>query len=386
MEKRLNTRLISSTMLEKGLSQQNLADKIGVSKAAVSKWLKPLSFPKPSYLLKLGKLLGIRHGDLVLTDEASLAQVAFRKSGNYKIKDEHVEQFQYVARLLKRISPYLPFDKFSDPSTLSNPELSYNYIQSVALTIHDEIANKEGEVEYTSLINLFNNLKAILIPVLWDKKTRKQATHIHLPESKTTWIFLNIDTSLFDFKFWMAHELGHAKAPLLTGDDGEEFADRFAGALLFPEILAKKTYDELKDVEDIKKRVNKVVKIAKDLKISPLTIYYQLKYYCDEYDLASLDLEQDKNIFKATSKLNSQYKNLSESIFKTDNPSVKDYLEFSESGFGSTFFHSLKDLLVKEGDVSPKFISNVLDISLADAYEIMRELIKDERPIENTTI
>ena len=51
------------------------------------------------------------------------------------------------------------------------------------------------------------------------------------------------------------------------------------------------------------------------------------------------------------------------------------------------FFKALKDLLINDGDVSPKFISNVLDISLADAYEIMRELITDERRnTEETTI
>lgn len=386
MEKKLNTRLISTKMLEKGLSQQDLADKIGVSKAAVSKWLKPEAFPKPSYLLQLGKLLGIRHNDLVTIEDALIPQVAFRKSGNYKIREEHIEQFQFVARLLKRICPYLPFDKYSDPSVLSNPSTDYKYIQEVAGIVRKDIAKANGEIDYTSLISLFNNLKAILIPVLWDKKTKKQGTHIYLQESKTTWIFLNIDSSIFDFKFWMAHELGHAKAPQLMDEMGEEFADRFAGALLFPENMAKSAYEELQSINGLWNRVNKVVEIGKSLMISPLIIYYQLKYYCDEYSLPALDLEQEQGIFRATSDMNSQYENLSNYLFKTENPSVKQYLEFAEKGFGSVFFQALKDLLNKEGDVSPKFISNVLDISLADAYEIMRELITDEQRQQNTTI
>jgi transcriptional regulator with XRE-family HTH domain/Zn-dependent peptidase ImmA (M78 family) len=387
MDKKLNTRLISEMMLEKGLSQQDLADKIGVSKAAVSKWLKPESFPKPSYLLKLGKLLGIRHNDLVsLTDTVLTPQVAFRKSGNYKIKDEHIEQFQFVARLLKKLCPYLPFDKYSNPPTLSNPAVDYKYIQEVAAIVRQGIAKPSGEIEYTSLISLFNDLKAILIPVLWDKKAKKQGTHIYLPDSKTTWIFLNIDSSIFDFKFWMAHELGHAKAPFLEGDIGEDFADRFAGALLFPETMAKSAYEELENVDGVWNRVNKIVELAKSLMISPLTIYYQLKFYSDEYSLSSLDLEQERAIFRATTDMNSQYENLSCHIFKTENPSVQDYLQFSETGFGSVFFNVLKEALHKEGDISPKFISNVLDISLADAYEIMKELITDEQPKENLSI
>ena len=389
MEKRLNLRLVSTKMLEKGFCQQDLADKVGVSKAAVSKWLKPDSFPRPSYLLKLGKLLGIKHNELILFDEAinkiKAPPVAFRKSGNYKIETKHFEQFQYVARLLKKICPYLPFDKYSDPPVLSNPENNYRYIQNVTKVIHKEIAKPNGEIEYTSLISLFNNLKAILIPVLWDKKTKKQGTHIYLPESKTTWVFLNIDSNIFDFKFWMAHEFGHVKAPQLKDDEGEDFADRFAGALLFPEEKAAEIYQELSKITDIWARVRKIVDTSKALMISPLTIYYELKYYCDENSLPSLDLEKNKAIFKATTKMNFKFENLSKNIFDADNPSVKQYLEFAENDFGSVFFQSLKKFLNKEGDVSPKFISNVLEIPLADAYEIMRELITDDQ-CQNPTI
>jgi len=32
----------------------------------------------------------------------------------------------------------------------------------------------------------------------------------------------------------MAHELGHCLSPSLTGEDAEDFADGFVGALLFP--------------------------------------------------------------------------------------------------------------------------------------------------------
>ena len=54
---------------------------------------------------------------------------------------------------------------------------------------------------------------------------------------------LNLDTHLEDFKFWMAHELAHVFTPELAGkDDGEDFADAFAGALLFPQELAHHAY------------------------------------------------------------------------------------------------------------------------------------------------
>lgn len=37
----------------------------------------------------------------------------------------------------------------------------------------------------------------------------------------------------------MAHELGHCMSPGLEGDEAEDFADAFAGCLLYPAELAE---------------------------------------------------------------------------------------------------------------------------------------------------
>jgi len=99
------------------------------------KWLKPEWLPKPALLLKLGKLFGVRHSELVSLEQLLTPQVDFRKSGNYKICQNQVGQFQYVARLLKNVSPYLPFDKFNGPTILSSPIVDYKYIQEVASVV-----------------------------------------------------------------------------------------------------------------------------------------------------------------------------------------------------------------------------------------------------------
>jgi Zn-dependent peptidase ImmA (M78 family) len=82
--------------------------------------------------------------------------------------------------------------------------------------------------------------------VMWgEKQNHKNALHILLPQEKVTFIFLNLDTRLEDFKFWMAHELAHVYTPDLAGtDEGEDFADAMAGALLFPKSLAETAYPQ----------------------------------------------------------------------------------------------------------------------------------------------
>ena len=121
------------------------------------------------------------------------------------------------------------------------------------------------------------DLQAILVPVLWDSKERHEnALHIFLPESMTTWISLNLDVEIHGFKFWMAHELGHCLAPELVGNEGEDFADAFAGALLFPQQLAEQAYKDVSRRKGRGRQVNAIKDIAEQHLISPVSVYFEL--------------------------------------------------------------------------------------------------------------
>ena len=56
---------IQSLRKAKGMSQEELADKVGVSRQAVSKWESGASDPSTTNLMALAKLFGVEAEDLL---------------------------------------------------------------------------------------------------------------------------------------------------------------------------------------------------------------------------------------------------------------------------------------------------------------------------------
>jgi len=113
--------------------------------------------------------------------------------------------------------------------------------EKVAKRVRERIAVREGEeIRFDHLIGFFNELQAVIIPVLWgNKENHENALHIYLPESMTTWIYLNLDCRMHDFKFWMAHELGHIHAPTLQAKRGKTLPS-FCGRVIISSRFGKK--------------------------------------------------------------------------------------------------------------------------------------------------
>ncbi len=94
MQKILNADKAHAAMAAAGLSQRAVADALGVSREAVSQWLRAQSFPRPNKLLQLGKLLDLSFGELVRVDDPAAPRVAFRKVRGTKTLDHHIEKAQ----------------------------------------------------------------------------------------------------------------------------------------------------------------------------------------------------------------------------------------------------------------------------------------------------
>jgi hypothetical protein len=212
----------------------------------------------------------------------------------------------------------------------------------------------------------------VLIPVLWGARQHHgNAMHIRLPEEDITFIFLNLDTCLEDFKFWMAHELAHVYTPELAGtNEGEDFADTFAGALLFPKACAEQAYHEAAQQAGRNGVIQTLNSHAINHMISLNTVYQQVADYAKAAALPALDIEE--NIIHAVR--NSNHGPLiSQALFDPMPPESALYIAASENEFQSDFFNALKRMIHENG-TGPSYIQQVLDSSLQDAMAIHEAL------------
>lgn len=373
MEKRLNKDNITQKMAESGLTQTALAERLNVSKEAVSQWLNNKSFPRPGKLLQLGKLLSLSFDDLVCKDESAEPIIAFRKMKGTKTTDHHREKAQEMGRFLKNLVPYLPFDLLEMPPILKNPVNDYGYLQKVAQKVRQDInVEPDATIDFQHLIRRFNELQTVLIPVLWgDRSRHENALHIFLPDSKTTWVYLNLDVNIHDFKFWMAHELGHCLTPALKAEEAEDFADAFAGALLFPEAKAALAYQEISCLPKPSARINRLLELARRETISPYTIDYQLKAYSEHYGKPLLVFEK---LNGTVANFNKQHSKVSKLLFhETEEIKAADFIRCITENFDTSIFDALRKY-IKTHQKSAGIIQAILDMPLLDARSIYAEM------------
>ena len=307
-------------------------------------------------------------------------KVAFRKMRGTKTKDHHIEKAQEIGRFLRHLVPYLPFDTFEMPPVLKSPNCGYDYLRTVTTKVREDIILGPVEcVDFTHLIRRFSELQAVVVPVMWGAKQRHEnAIHIHLPDSGSTWVYLNLDTNIHDFKFWMAHELGHCLSPSLEGDEAEDFADSFAASLLYPHELAAEAYVSISLQSTPSAKINHIIDLAEKLTISPWTVFGQVNKYAEFTGKPEIQLS--KTVFPgAVTNFNKRFKNLSEALFSDSEldqygkPSARDYIEKTERAFETSFFDLLRKYL-NEQDKGPGYVQTLLDMSRLDAQSVYAEL------------
>lgn len=375
MQKRLNIDAASSAMEERGFTQSTVADSLGVSKEAVSKWLKEKTFPRPLALLKLGRLLELKFSELVIKEASQEPIVAYRKVRGSKTKDHHIEEAKEMGCFLKHLVPYSPYEKLEMPPILKSPSCDYDYLQEVSKKVRKDIKlTLNDKLDFEHLIRRFSELQAVVVPVLWGKrKAHGNAIHIYLPDSKSTWVYLNLDVNIHDFKFWMAHELGHCLSPGLSGEEAEDFADAFAGALLFPEAQSKKAYEQLISQETELAMLKCLMDFSKNQLISAFTIYKEANKYALRHKRESIKLDERKLGARVTN-FNKRYKNVSD-LFVDDGVDLnaREYLEKAEVVFETPFFRILSEYL-SSSQKGFGYIQAVTNMNLLDSKAIYTEI------------
>ena len=372
MEKLLNSDSVKSALETLGWSQKQLAEEVGVTSQAVTNWLKGADFPRPDKLLKLALSLSLDFDKLVKLS-AKEPVVAFRKKGNAITTEDHLSKASSMGTLLKSLVPYLP-ESNALRTQIPSPSTEYDKLHSIASAIRARIGIGEKAVlEYMQLINEFNDNGAIIIPSMWgSKQNHGNALHILLPDENVTFIYLNLDTHIEDFKFWMAHELAHVYTPELAGtDEGEDFADALAGALLFPKELAQATYNLALNSPNKTAQIQILRKQAHQHEISLYSVFCEVLNYANASKLppllvSSSDIHAIRNMARGHL--------ISQAIFAPDQPDASRYIAASKSIFNSSFFDALQKML-KELNTGSGYVQQLLDISLKDATALHSELL-----------
>lgn len=372
MEKLLNSSSVKSALEAHGLTQKQLAEKVGVTSQAVTNWLKGADFPRPDKLLKLALALELDFDKLV-TSNAKEPVVAFRKKGRAITTESHLSKASSMGTLLKSLASYLP-ESNALRTQISSPPLEYNKLHSIASAVRAKIGiGEQAVLDYMHLINEFNDNGAVIIPVMWgNRQNHGNALHIFLPDENVTFIYLNLDTHLEDFKFWMAHELAHVYTPELAGtDEGEDFADAFAGALLFPKGLAQVTYNLALNKPSKTLQMDILRKQAQLHEISLYSVFCEVVKYAEANKLPTLLVNSD-DIHAFRNRARGPL--VSEAIFGPEQSDASRYIAASRSIFNTSFFEALQKML-KELNTGSGYIQQLLDISLKDAIALHTELL-----------
>jgi Zn-dependent peptidase ImmA (M78 family) len=222
-----------------------------------------------------------------------------------------------------------------------------------------------------NMVECFHKYQAVIIPTLWGPKVKHEnALHIHLPDSKTTWIYLNLDSKVFDFKYWMAHEFGHVLTIDLLAtrkiDAAEDFADAFAGALLFPKAAAEKAYAAYKRARTEKGRISVLIIYAKEYFISPLSVYIETEKYAEAHNFHFKKVDNNQ-LHTRIGLFNKGYMTLSETLFDGETPTADHFMRVAQENFGTDFYKALGNYL-RDYEAPPKSIASILGVSPMDAH------------------
>jgi transcriptional regulator with XRE-family HTH domain len=377
MQKVLHSEGLKNALTQKGWTQRDLAEAVGVSAQSVTNWLKGEDFPRPDKLLRLAATLKLRLDELIQATDAIADKpvVAFRRRAATKTTTAHIEKAQAMGALLRPLVSHLPPLR-ALRTELPNPSTAYPELQRAVAQTRDKLGiGQQAVLQYSALLGEFAANDALIVPVLWgEKKQHQNALHILLQAQRVTFIYLNLDTYIEDFKFWMAHELAHVYTPRLAGsEEGEDFADAFAGALLFPQALAEQAYHEAASANRKAAVIAVLQHHAHEHEISLFTVYCQVQAYAHAYGRPPLSLNVATDIHAVR---NTQRGPLvSTLLFDPLPPESTAYLAAARNTFGSEFFPSLQRMLREHG-TGVSYVQQILDIPLADATAIHASLMR----------
>jgi len=168
--------------------------------------------------------------------------------------------------------------------------------------------------------------------------------------------------------------LAHVYTPTLSGtEQGEDFADAFAGALLFPQALADKAWWECSRCKRKGEIVATLARHAADHQISLFTVYRQVQAFAGALGLEPLSLDERSDIHAVRHAIRGS--TVAQDLFGSAPPEPATYIGVANNVFRSEFFPSLQRMLLAH-DTGPAYVQQILDLPLADAMSLHAALLR----------
>ena len=372
MERQLNTHYLRTLLTIKGWQQAELASAVGVSDAAVSQWLSGEHVPRPGMLVKIAVTL---NGDVekLIAEEQSIPDlqplIAFRRKGQQLTTVFAEDQALDQGFALERLTPLMDTAIFR-PREFKDPSTKYDNLEELAGLIRKELCPDGAmHIDWPKLVSWFSDQGAILVPVFWgDRENHGNALHIVLPASGHTFVYINLDSEELDFKFWLAHEMAHMLTPSLVGtEEGEDFADAFAGSLLFPQRLAAAAYGECVSAKSPNDVLRILEKYATESGVSLNTVFLQCESLAKAKDVPPLIINNSK--LHQWRRAHGQRIGKIRRHFFDDAPPADQYIDIAQQRFKTTFFQVLQRYLADTAE-GPTYIRRVLHCSMKDAFAL----------------
>lgn len=226
----------------KGLSQQDVADEINVSKQMVSKYEKGTSMPSSSSLLKLSRLFGLKIDYFFSSFKIEIGEVNFRKKSSFSMKKQNSlkEQIKINLENYLWLEDTLSID-YSFENCIKNYKIkSVSDIEKAVLKIRNEW--NIGIDPIHNIIQLLED-KEIKVIELYDvdDKFDGLATYVN---DKYPVIVVNGTFPVERKRFTLLHELGHLLLNLSDCElsQEEKFCNKFASEFLLPKNIVINEY------------------------------------------------------------------------------------------------------------------------------------------------
>lgn len=256
----------------KGVSQQEVADHIGVSKQMISKYEKGDSIPNSTNLLKFAKFLNVKIDYFFKPSKIELGIMNFRKKSSFSNKK--LESLKQQIKL--NLENYLEIENLLQINSDFKNSIEHEKIEN--LDDVEKVVTKlrnDWEIGFDPIHNIIQLLEDTEIKVIElfdvDESFDGLATFVN---NKFPVIVVNGKFSVERKRFTLLHELGHLllNLPECSLKDEENRCNKFASEFLFPKKMVLREFGIRRD----KISLNELIEVQKKYGISIPAIIYRL--------------------------------------------------------------------------------------------------------------